>query len=93
MWPDGRLGGRRLATGDWRLPNIKELQSLIDFGQHAPALPVGHPFSGVQGSICWSSTNGVDVTYNAWTVRLDYGNVAYVNKGSILRPWPVRGGQ
>jgi hypothetical protein len=35
-------------AGDWRLPNVKEFQSLIDFGQHDPALPPGHPFSGVQ---------------------------------------------
>jgi hypothetical protein len=32
---------------DWRLPNVKELQSLIDFSQAAPALPSGHPFSDV----------------------------------------------
>ena len=28
-------------AGDWRLPNVKELQSLIDFGAFDPALPAG----------------------------------------------------
>jgi hypothetical protein len=31
------------AAGDWRLPNVKELQSLIDFGNVNPALPRGRP--------------------------------------------------
>ena len=31
---------------DWRLPNVRELFSLIDFGQFNPALPSGHPFTG-----------------------------------------------
>lgn len=43
-------------AGDWRLPTVKELQSLIDYGQSVPVLPSGHPFAGVQTSICWSST-------------------------------------
>src|SRR5262249_14576398 len=34
----------RSVAGDWRLPNVKELQSLIDFGQLSPALPADHPF-------------------------------------------------
>ena len=29
---------------DWRLPNIKELQSLIDFKNYDPSLPSDHPF-------------------------------------------------
>jgi len=50
------------VAGDWRLPNIKELHSLIDFGQLSPALPVGHPFLNVQHHLdgaflgYWSST-------------------------------------
>ena len=43
------------AAGAWRLPNVKELQSLIDFGQLDPALPAGHPFAGVQSNYYWSS--------------------------------------
>ena len=33
--------------GDWRLPSVKELQSLIDFGEANPPLPSGHPFTNV----------------------------------------------
>ncbi|MDY6994638.1 MAG: DUF1566 domain-containing protein [Pseudomonadota bacterium] len=37
----------------WRLPTINELESLVDCGQHAPALPQEHPFEAVQ-PIYWS---------------------------------------
>ena len=45
------------APGDWRLSNIKELQSLIDYGHADPALSEGHPFSDVQPTCYWSSTS------------------------------------
>ena len=32
------------SPGDWHLPNVRELQSLIDLGRHLPALPSGHSF-------------------------------------------------
>ena len=35
-------------AGDWRLPNLQELESLIDYGSNDPALPAGPPFKGVQ---------------------------------------------
>jgi len=32
----------------WRLPNINELESLVDCASHQPALPAHHPFVEVQ---------------------------------------------
>lgn len=43
-------------AGDWRLPNLKELQSLVDYGRYNPALPAVHPFIGVQSIYYWSSS-------------------------------------
>jgi hypothetical protein len=83
------------VAGDWRLPNVKELQSLIDFGHWAPALPPGHPFSGVQLFGYWSSTTFADYTGGAWLVNLLYGDVYYgIKTYSPGAPvWAVRGGQ
>jgi len=35
------------SAGDWRLPTMSELCTLIDFGRRDPALPSGHMFSAV----------------------------------------------
>ena len=48
-----------LNTGghtDWRLPDINELKSLVDYSQYNPPLPLGNPFTNVQSGVYWSST-------------------------------------
>ena len=45
------------AAGDWRLPNIKELLSIVDYGSAAPALPAGNPFRHVRNAIYWTSSS------------------------------------
>ena len=77
--------------GDWRLPNLRELQSLIDYSKGTPALPAGHPFTGVQSSVYWSSTTyAFDGTY-AWYVDVNNGVAAFDAKGPSY-VWFVRGG-
>lgn len=82
------------VVGNWRMPNLRELQSLIDFGQIFPALPLGHPFSGVQLGHYWSSTTmGGEPSY-AWIVWLTTGHVLNDYKYNYNNfVWPVRGGQ
>ena len=78
---------------DWRLPHIKELQSLIDFGNYDPALPTDHPFTNVQSADnYWSSTTLVYNAINAWYVGMINGRVLSTNKINSLYVWPVRSG-
>ena len=96
-WEDALTYCNELSLGeydDWRFPNVKELQSLIDYGNSDPALPSGHPFSGVESYAYWSSTTVVFSTDDAWLVFLYFGYVIHVNKDSNdLYVWPVRGGE
>ena len=80
------------AAGTWRLPNIREIQSLIDYGQYNPALPAGHPFTGVQPVHYWSSTNFVNSPNNAFQLDLVSGGLYIDVKGNAYPVWPVRGG-
>jgi len=87
---------------DWRLPNVRELQSLVHYGVYNPAVPntagtgkwtEGQPFTGVQSSLYWSSTTFAIYTSFAWYVYLSYGYVLYDDKTFTGYVWPVRGGQ
>jgi hypothetical protein len=92
------------AEGDWRLPNVRELHSLIHWGFFNPALPntagtgkltEGDPFTGVQtvGSY-WSSTDYAwFTTTSAWEVDMDDGYVSGGDKANGFYVWPARGGQ
>jgi len=79
------------AVGDWRLPTVKELQSLIDFGKYDPALPSGHPFTEVQSSAYWSATEYANDDNYAWHVYSYFGGVTTNIKSGHYYVWPVRG--
>lgn len=81
------------VAGDWRLPNVREQQSLIDYGRFNPALPSGHPFTGVQSNYYWTSTTYAGYTSDAWLVGLYNGFVGNDDESYTYYVWPVRGGQ
>lgn len=80
-------------AGQWRLPNVTEWQSLVDYTRSSPALPAGHPFAGIQADNYWSSTADASNACCVWTVNLPAGNVVAGNKAFDFYVWPVRGGQ
>ncbi|MBU4200003.1 MAG: DUF1566 domain-containing protein [Verrucomicrobia bacterium] len=84
--------GGRGGYSDWRLPNWNEQGSLIDAGKTSPALPMGHPFTGVQESY-WSSTTSASSTGSALIVSMNTGNLLIGPKTLLYYVWPVRGGQ
>ena len=75
---------------DARLPEIKELVSLVDYGQVNPALPLGHPFSNVQSEQYWSATSHADTPTEAWHVFFLSGGVGTFDKDNfpfVGRAW------
>ena len=80
------------VAGDWRLPNRKELLSLVDRSRYAPAVPVGHPFIGNLGNGHWSSSSVAGSTTNAWGIWMYDGSANSGGKSGTACVWPVRGG-
>ncbi|MFO1421387.1 MAG: DUF1566 domain-containing protein [Candidatus Competibacteraceae bacterium] len=81
------------TAGQWRLPNVNEWQSLVDYTRSNPALPAGHPFVGVQSNYYWSSTTYASGPSGAWGANLNDGYVSAYGKTNAYYVWPVRGGQ
>lgn len=79
---------------DWRLPNRKELRSLINYGQTDTATWLNtQGFGNVQASGYWSSTTYAFISTEAWYVGMGVGLVLADNKSNTHYVWPVRTGQ
>jgi hypothetical protein len=85
--------------GDWRMPNLNELESLIDPSASTPALTPGNPFSNVSNAIYWTSTSyfgGETGSPDAWAIRMGDGryindSVQNVKLTSNNAVWAVKG--
>ena len=79
-------------VSDWRLPNIRELESIVDIALENPA--IDSPFSGTDSSYYWSSTTYVsDPDNEAWAVDFNDGDPDHVDKSGEYHVRCVRGVQ
>jgi hypothetical protein len=88
--------------GQWRMPNIRELQTLAHFGYSFPALSntsgddhwtPGDPFEHVKNDRYASSTTYLDLTSWSFYLEMSWGYAEANNsKTNETYIWPVRGG-
>lgn len=76
---------------DWRLPNRRELFSLISFDDKKPALPKKHPFENVSSAWYWTATESALQPGYFWYVHLEGGRMFYGRHDNYSLVWPVRG--
>lgn len=96
---NAELGSGFAGHSDWRIPNVKELESLVVY---SPAIPTVDPAfddqcrAGCMACSCtrsfsyWSSSTDASNTMQAWTVAFGGGNVDPMNKASMLAVRAVR---
>lgn len=80
-----------LGAADWRLPNRRELHSLMSHQTKNPALPEAHPFTNVFLGWYWTSTTADINPAYAWYVHLEGARMFYGRKDQACLFWPVRG--
>ncbi len=77
---------------DWKLPNRRQLESLVDSGTSGPAINTAY-FPRTPSVNYWSgSTRASDTTY-AWYVNFGSGIVSYMSKTNTNDVRAVRGGE
>jgi uncharacterized protein YjdB len=86
---------------DWRMPNINELKSLLNYNSNAKAIwSGGTVFKNVVSNVYWSSTTFANDTRYAWqatifdgTCELRYNNTGMKSSGYNIYNLAVRGGE
>ena len=77
---------------DWRLPNQKELRSIVDYNKFDPAINI-LAFPGTMSENYWSSTTDALSTYHALYVGFGTGDSRRDDKSYTYYVRAVRGGQ
>ncbi len=85
-----------LGKGDWRLPNRRELRSLVNYGRaDGAAWLADQGFAEIKSGLYWTSSSVTALPAKAWAVNLKRGMVIPRDKTGLLdrlRICPVRGG-
>ena len=90
-WQDALRYCNELELGghtDWRLPNVRELQSIVDYGRSAPCID---PVFEAVPSWYWSSTTVAAHPGSAWYVHFNDGYLGCGNKAAFHQVRAVRG--
>lgn len=74
---------------DWRLPNVLEIMSILNFGAKGPA--AYSAFSNVPDETLWSGSTAHNSSTSAWSIYVETGTVATFFKTlSVCLVLPVR---
>ena len=93
-WSDAKNYCKNLTLSgknDWRLPSIKELQSIVNIEKYVPAIKSG--FKHVASNGYWSASQYVSDSSYAWEVSFYNGYTYYFKQSNKNYVRCVRGRQ
>ena len=82
-----------IGHNDWRLPNLNELESLVNNQPNLSGWLKSQNFFNVVADYYWTSTTYASYSTNAWSVSMYSGLVAGRGKVDGGYVWPVRSGK
>ncbi len=94
-WQDALVQAEKVVFAgkdDWRLPNIKELQSLLEHRCSPAISPIFLSFTPTNHAY-WSSSLSVSKSNGAWGVEFNSGGTGEVSQDALYYVRLVRGGQ
>ncbi len=80
---------RATTQSGWRLPNVKELTSIVDFSRTKPAIDLA-AFPATSSGQYWSSSPYAGDSSYAWAVGFDFGMVNGVYRNGFVTVRLVR---
>lgn len=84
------------SHNDWRLPNIRELESLLDISRPtSPCFPSGYSFVNIASAGYWTSTYlaSLSTPTSAWYINFSDGSIQAEAMSNLHYVWPVRSTQ
>ena len=75
---------------DWRLPNVREVQSIVDYALGNKAID---PVFGAVATFYWTSTTRANDDVDAWRINFNEGFVFNADKSNANRVRAVRSAQ
>ena len=91
-WQSALQAARDLGNG-WRVPNFKELQSLVEEACYSPAINETLFPATATGTYYWTSSPVAGDGSSAWIVYFGYGSTSYGGKYNSYYVRVVRSGQ
>lgn len=91
-WEQALITAENLVSGgsnEWRMPNIKELQSISEVGIYNPSINKTY-FNGISTAWYWSSTSLANQSTKAWYLDTQFGITTQALKTNKLRLLAVR---
>lgn len=85
-------GGGFAGQTDWRLPNIRELTSIVEEQCYDPAINLTR-FPNTPSSVVWSGSPNAYLSDFAWNVNFNDGGSSYNYRSYSFQVRLVRGGQ